>query len=130
MVRPAERSAKVRTGAVILAAALLLSGEVRAQSSSSPLDFLGNIFSRNAQTAPSAQPGAPAPAQATPRPRPPPGPPPPTKSHRQRAAAVERRGRRLRPSPDDGERDPRGGREFSQLRGPHGAWGRPHARRG
>jgi membrane-bound lytic murein transglycosylase B len=65
MVRPAERSAKVRTGAVILAAALLLSGEVRAQSSSSPLDFLGNIFSRNAQTAPSAQPGAPAPAQAT-----------------------------------------------------------------
>ena len=65
MVRPAERSAKVRTGAVILAAALLLSGEVRAQSSSSPLDFLGNIFSRTAQTAPSAQPGAPAPSQAT-----------------------------------------------------------------
>ena len=34
----------------------------------------------------------------------------------QRAAAMERRGRRLRPSPDDRERHPRGGGEFRQLR--------------
>ena len=37
--------------------------------------------------------------------------------HRQRAAALERRGRRLRPSLDDRERDPRGGGEFRSVRG-------------
>src|SRR5882724_2008666 len=36
--------------------------------------------------------------------------------HRQRATAMERRGRRLRPSPDDRERDPRSGGEFRSVR--------------
>ena len=70
MVRPAEQSAKVRTGAVILAAAIFCCGEARAQSPGGPLDFLGNIFSgsssKTGQTAPSAQPGAAMPSQAAP----------------------------------------------------------------
>jgi len=62
-----EPAAKVRTGAVLLAAALLLCGEARAQSSGGgPLDFLGNIFSgpssKTGQTAPAAPPGASSPA--------------------------------------------------------------------
>jgi membrane-bound lytic murein transglycosylase B len=72
MTRPMETAAKVRTGAVILAAALLFCSGARAQSSGGggPLDFLGNIFSgsssKTGQTAPSAQPGASAPSQAAP----------------------------------------------------------------
>ena len=95
----------LRTGAVIVAA-LLLCGEARAQSSGGggPFSFFDNIFtgslSKGSQTAPPAQrPELGAGAR-----------------REQRAAALERRGRRLRPSPDDRERDPRGGGEFRQLR--------------
>jgi peptidoglycan lytic transglycosylase B len=63
MTRPTDLAAKVRTGAVILAAGLLFCGQASAQSSGgSPLDFLGNIFSgsssKGGQANPSTQPGA------------------------------------------------------------------------
>src|ERR1700722_15913735 len=70
MTQPTEPAAKLRTGAIILAAALLFCGEARAQAvgGGGPLDFLGNIFSGSAskagQTAPPAQPGA-APAASS-----------------------------------------------------------------
>jgi membrane-bound lytic murein transglycosylase B len=50
MMRPMEPAARVRTGAVILAAALLFCGEASAQAAGGggPLDFLGNIFSGSA----------------------------------------------------------------------------------
>jgi membrane-bound lytic murein transglycosylase B len=58
----ATKPAKRRAGAIILAAVLICRGEARAQSSS-PLDFLGNIFSSKSGPAnPSAPPGAAAPA--------------------------------------------------------------------
>ena len=83
----------------MVAAALLLCGEAQAQSSGGGLSsFFGNIFSGSAK-----QPHAAAAAQ--------PRPAAPARPH-----ALERRGRRLRPSPDDRERDPRGGGEFRQLR--------------
>ena len=72
MTRRTEPLAKVRTGAVIIAAALLLCGEARAQSSGGgPLGFLDNIFtgslSKGGQGAPSAQrPGTSAQAQSAP----------------------------------------------------------------
>src|SRR6202158_1497278 len=73
MTRRTEPLAKVRTGAVIIAAALLLCGEARAQSSGGggPLGFLDNIFtgslSKRGQSAPSGpRPGTPAQAQPTP----------------------------------------------------------------
>src|ERR1700704_4791746 len=65
MTRRTELLAKVRTGAVIIAAVLPVCGEARAQSPSGggPLSFFDNIFT-GSQTAPSAQrPGAPAQAQ-------------------------------------------------------------------
>ncbi len=46
----------------------------------------------------------------------PPAQAPSAPCRRRRAAALERRGRRLRPSPDDGLRDPRGGGEFRSMR--------------
>ena len=64
MTRPMEPAAKLRTGAVILAATLLFCGEASAQAAGGggPLDFLGNIFSGSAsksgQTVTPAQPGA------------------------------------------------------------------------
>ena len=94
--------AKLRTGAVLIVTALLLCGEARAQSSGGggPFSIFDSVFtgtlSKGSQTAPPAQrPELGAGAR-----------------RRQRAAALERRGRRLRRSPDDGERDPRGGGEF------------------
>src|SRR6202158_3184803 len=73
MTRRTEPLAKVPTGAVIIAAALLLCGEARAQSSGGdgPLGFLDNIFtgslSKGGQSAPSGQrPGTSAQAQPTP----------------------------------------------------------------
>src|SRR5258708_21475646 len=73
MARRMEPLANKRTSAVIIAAALLLCGEARAQSSggSGLQNFFDNIFtgsiSKGNQTAPSAQrPGASAQAQATP----------------------------------------------------------------
>src|ERR1700739_511683 len=59
MTRRTGLLASKRSGAVILAAALLLSGGARAQSTGSgPLSFLDNIFSgsKGGQSAPSAQP--------------------------------------------------------------------------
>ncbi len=59
MTRLTERSAKLRNGAAVLAALLLVCGEVRAQSSGGggPLGFLDNLFtgslSKGGQTAPS-----------------------------------------------------------------------------
>src|SRR2546423_6477258 len=58
-MRRIRRPANGRTGAVILAAALLVCGEARAQSSGGgPLSFFDNIFtgtfSKGSQTAPSA----------------------------------------------------------------------------
>src|SRR5258708_38040436 len=57
MVRRTETLAKQRTGAIILAAALLLCGEARAQSSGGGLSNLfGNIFSgQKSGTAPQPQ---------------------------------------------------------------------------
>ena len=85
----------------MIAAALLCSSQAvssaqsHAQSSGNGVsNFLGNIFS-----GPKSAPGAAGRAR--------PG---------RRPAALERRGRRLRPSPDDGVRDPGGGRELSKLR--------------
>ena len=73
MAQRTEPLANKRTSAVIIAAALLLCGEARAQSSggSGLQNFLDNIFTgsieKGNQTAPSAQrPGASAQAQATP----------------------------------------------------------------
>src|SRR6202158_4119539 len=73
MTRRTEPLAKVRTGAVIIAAALLLCGEARAQSSGGggPLGFLDNIFtgslSKGGQSAPSGpRPGTSAQAQPAP----------------------------------------------------------------
>jgi lytic murein transglycosylase len=72
MAQRTEPLANKRTSAVIIAAALLLCGEARAQSSGGGLqNFFDNIFtgsiSKGNQTAPSGQrPGASAQAQATP----------------------------------------------------------------
>jgi len=62
MTRKAERPI-LRTGAVVLAAALLWSAPAPAQSASGPLDFLGNLFGGKSKTdqtgsAPSAQPAS------------------------------------------------------------------------
>ena len=100
------RLAKLRTGAVIMTAALLLCGEARAQSSGGggPFSIFDNIFtgslSKGSQTAPPGQRTRNFGAGAA------------GARREQRAAAMERRGRRLRPSLDDRERDPRGGGEF------------------
>ena len=74
----------------------LFAGEALAQSSGGGLpNLFGNMFSgQNAATPAQAQP---APAGST-------APP-----------ALDRRGRRLRPSPDDGERDPGGRRRISTI---------------
>ncbi len=63
------RWAKLRTGAVIMTAALLLCGETHAQSSGGPFSFFDNVFtgslSKGSQTPPSGQrPGTSAPAPA------------------------------------------------------------------
>ena len=87
-----------RTGTVVLRL-MLLFGAASAHRHRPATAFrtcLGNIFSGQ-------KPATPAQAQAGARPR-------------QHAPALDRRGRRLRPSADDGERDPRGGGEFQQLR--------------
>ena len=86
-------------------AALLVSGEAQAQSlrrraAGLSRQHLHRLALQGGQTAP--------PHRHPARGRPP--------ARQQRAAALERRGRRLRPSPDDGSRDPRGGGEFRQLR--------------
>ena len=100
MTRRTGFSAKMRTAAALLAAALLFAGEAHAQSSSGggPLNFLNNIFSGPKGNQTANQPAARAARRRAAR--------------RQRTVALERRGRRLRPSPDDGERDPRGGGQF------------------
>src|SRR5712692_10222721 len=73
MTRRTGSLAKARTAAAIIAAALLVCGEARAQSSSGggPLGFLDNIFtgslSKGSQTAPPGpRPGTSAQAQGTP----------------------------------------------------------------
>jgi membrane-bound lytic murein transglycosylase B len=81
MTRGTEPLAKLRTGALVLAAALLLGGKASAQSSGGgPLSFFDNIFtgsiSKGSQSAPSGQPpsasvqaqSAPAPANGAPPP--------------------------------------------------------------
>src|SRR6266404_5672500 len=66
-MRPAmEPAAKLRTGAAILAATLLLAGEARAQSSGGPFGFFDNIFSGSiskggGQSPPPASNGGPSP---------------------------------------------------------------------
>ena len=72
MARRTGPSAKMRTGAVIVAAALLLAGEARAQSSGGggPFSIFDNVFTgtlSKGQSAPPAQrPGTSAQAQAAP----------------------------------------------------------------
>src|SRR6266705_1207486 len=73
MTRPTKPLASRRTGAAMIAAALLLSGEACAQTSSGgPLSFFDNIFGsplKGSQAAPSGQrPGASAQAQPVPAP--------------------------------------------------------------
>ena len=96
-----ERAMSNLAGAILIAAALLCSsGQSQAQpqapsSGNGISNFFGNIFSGpKSGPAPQAAPG-------------PDGGP---------AAPLERRGRRLRPPPDDGFRDPGGGCELSKLR--------------
>ena len=92
-MRRAGISMANRTGAAVLAAALLLSGEAWAQSPGGGLSNLfGNIFS--------GKPTDNAAADAIRAPR------------KRRAAALERRGRRLRSPADDRLRDPPSGREL------------------
>ncbi len=95
-----ERAMTNRAGAIIIAAALVCSSQAvfvsrsHAQSSGNGIsNFLGNIFQAE------IRPGAAGRAR--------PG---------RRPAALERRGRRLRPSADDRFRDPGGGGELSELR--------------
>jgi lytic murein transglycosylase len=74
MTRGTEPLAKLRAGALVLAAALLLGGKASAQSSGGgPLSFFDNIFtgsiSKGSQSAPSGQPpSASVQAQSTPAP--------------------------------------------------------------
>src|ERR1700745_1903450 len=71
MMRPATKPARKRAGTVLLAATLLWAGEVRAQSSGGPLDFLGNIFcgaASKANQTPQAGPAPPGSASGGPQP--------------------------------------------------------------
>ena len=71
MTGPMALLAKMRSGAVMMTAALLLCGETHAQSSGGgPLNFFGNVFtgslSKGNQTPPSGQRPNLAPAQPAP----------------------------------------------------------------
>src|SRR5947207_2195531 len=71
MMRQMSRPAARRAGTALLAAMLLSAGQAGAQSTSGPLDFLGNLFggpsSKPGQT-PQAAPAPSAPASGAPQP--------------------------------------------------------------